>query len=130
MALETQNISISYQELETETETETNFNIDQFIANINRTNLTNNNVYNNFLFSKMIDYNINTKVKELLLICDYYGLAKNMKINKYNKEQIIHFLVVFESNPINYDIVCKRQNMWFYINQLKNDKFMKKFVIW
>jgi hypothetical protein len=43
---------------------------------------------------------------------------------------MIDILVNFERNPINTDIVFKRQNMWFYINELKNDKFMKKFVLW
>ena len=27
-------------------------------------------------------------------------------------------------------IVFKRQNMWFNINELKKDKFMKKFILW
>ena len=53
-----------------------------------------------------------------------------MKNNKYNKEQIIDFLVSFESDIKNSDIVFKRQNMWFYMNELKNDRFMKKFVLW
>ena len=72
----------------------------------------------------------NFTVKELLLICDYYGFAKELKNNKYNKEQIITILVSFESNLNNYDIVSKRQNGWFYMNELKNDKFMKKFLLW
>ena len=46
------------------------------------------------------------------------------------KEQIIEYLVTFESDSANTDIVFRRQNMWFYINELKNDKFMKKFVLW
>lgn len=79
---------------------------------------------------RIIDYNENYTVKELLLICDYYGITKEMKLNKLKKEQIILFLVNFESNTNNTDIVCKRQNMWFYMNELKNDKFMKKYVLW
>jgi hypothetical protein len=78
----------------------------------------------------MINYNDNFTVRELLLICEYYGFAKELKNNKLNKEQIVHFLVDFEINPNNSEIVCKRQNMWFYINELKSDKFMKKFIIW
>ena len=66
----------------------------------------------------------------MLLICDYYGLAKDLKSNKCNKYEIIEFLVIYEYNPLNSDIVFKRQNLWFYINELKNDKFMKKYVLW
>ena len=76
------------------------------------------------------EYKINYTVKELLLICDYYGMAKEMKSNKYNKEEIINVLVQFENNPINNDIFLRRQSMWYYINKLKNDKFMKKYVLW
>jgi len=83
-----------------------------------------------FMVPHMINYHENFTVKELLCICEYYGFAKDLKTNKYNKEQIIDFLVTFESDPTNYDIVFKRQNMWFYINELKNDKFMKKFILW
>jgi hypothetical protein len=78
----------------------------------------------------IIHYHENFTIKELLLICDYYGFGKELKANKYNKDMIIQYLVEFESNHANNDIVFKRQNMWSYINELKNDKFMKKYVLW
>jgi hypothetical protein len=84
----------------------------------------------NLLFNKMIEYNEHYTVKELLLICDYYGFAKELKLNKYNKMQIIDFLVNFEAEPANSHIALKRQTMWFYINELKTDKFMKKYILW
>jgi hypothetical protein len=77
----------------------------------------------------IINYNMNYTVKELLTICDYYEITKKEKLSKTNKEQIIHALVSFEINPINESIVCKRRNMWFYMNELKTDKFMKKYII-
>lgn len=76
------------------------------------------------------EYKINYTVKELLLICDYYGIAKDMKSNKYSKDEIISALVQFENNPINNNIFMRRQSMWYYIDKLKNDKFMKKYVLW
>jgi hypothetical protein len=77
-----------------------------------------------------VDYKINYTVKELLLICEYYGIAKELKIHKCCKDVIIQFLVDFESNPLNNTIVLRRQEMWRYINILKNDKIMKKYVLW
>ena len=77
-----------------------------------------------------VDYKINYTVKELLLMCEYYGIAKELKNNKCCKDVIIHFLVDFESNPLNNTIVLRRQEMWRYINILKNDKIMKKYVLW
>ena len=79
---------------------------------------------------QLINYNENYTVKELLLICDYYGIAKELKANKCNKDVIIQFLVDFESRPINIELVFKRQNLWFYMDELKKDKFMKKYVLW
>jgi hypothetical protein len=88
------------------------------------------NMLNQDMLPYLINYNENYTVKDLLLICDYYGIMKEFKLNKCNKEQIIDILVNFEANPLNCDITSKRKNMWFYINELKNDKFMKKYVLW
>ena len=88
------------------------------------------NMLNDDMLPYSINYNENYTVKDLLLICDYYEIIKEFKLNKCNKEQIIDILVNFEANPLNCDITSKRKNMWFYINELKNDKFMKKYVLW
>jgi len=119
-------ITISYYFEEIEKQEENNFNIEELMAEIQDTEIEDNDL----MIPQMINYNENLTVKQLLIICEYYGFAKEIKMNKFNKEQIINFLVSFESDPNNSDIVCKRQNMWFYINELKNDKFMKKFVLW
>jgi hypothetical protein len=115
-------MAISFVEKEYE---QTFINIEELINEINNTELN-----NDLTFPQMINYYVNYTVKELLLICEYYGLAKELKNNKCNKEQIINWLVMFESDLNNSDIVFKRQNMWFYINELKKDKFMKKYVVW
>ena len=120
-----QNVAISYYIEEIENQEEEEINIEEFIAEIE------NNEFNNDLtVPTTINYNENFTVKELLLICDYYGFAKELKTNKCNKDQIIEILVSFESDLNNADIVEKRKNMWFYINEIKNDKFMKKFLLW
>ena len=79
--------------------------------------------------TKIINYNLNYSIKDLYLICDYYDLLKSIKKQKYNKDLIIQILMDFESDTENYLLVNKRQNMWFYMNELKNDKFMKKYVL-
>ena len=125
--MDSHDITISYHVEEFENQEENNFNIEELMAEFENTEICDNN---DFTIPQMINYNENFTVKELLLICEYYGFAKDVKTNKLNKEQIIDFLVSFETDPNNSDIVFKRQNMWFYINELKNDKFMKKFVLW
>ena len=118
-------ISFRIEEIENQNEN-SEFNIEELIAGVEKTELENNDVR----ISHVINYQENCTVKELLTICEYYGFAKDVKNNKLNKEQIIEVLVAFELDPNNSDIVFKRQNMWFYINELKNDKFMKKYVFW
>jgi hypothetical protein len=80
--------------------------------------------------AKTMDYEINYTLKQLLRICDYYGITKEIKANKLKKEDIISFLIDFEENVNNTIIVYKREQLWFYMNELKNDNFMKKFLLW
>jgi hypothetical protein len=124
MSIDGQNIAITYfmDELENNN---SEIDIAELLYEIENTELD-----DEMIIPQIINYDENYTVKELLLICEYYGFAKDVKSNKFNKEEIIHFLVEFEKNSNNSDIVFRRQNMWFYINELKNDKFMKKYVLW
>ena len=88
------------------------------------------NERNSICVNKHIDYTVKYTIKELLLICEYYGISKELKLNKCNKEEILRVLVHFENNPENIEVVLRRQQMWEYINTLKSDKFMKKYVLW
>jgi hypothetical protein len=80
--------------------------------------------------SFMLNYQLNMTVRQLLQICDYYGIAKGLKTNKCTKDEIICLLVDFEDTAENYEIVSRRRLMWFYIEELKNDKLMKKYIFW
>jgi len=126
MSINKEDISISYYFEEIENQVNEQFNIEDLMTEIEQTELNNNDIN----LTHMVNYHENFTVKELLLICEYYGFAKELKSAKLNKEQIIDFLVNFESDKNNTDIVFKRQNMWFYMNELKSDKFMKKYILW
>ena len=108
------------------------FSLDETSLDYNNedTNQINNLTSEEIIESLSIEYKINYNVKNLLLICEYYGIAKELKVQKFCKEMIIYFLVDFENDPLNNTIVLKRKKMWSYINMLKNDKFMKKYIIW
>lgn len=126
MSKDENDIAISYYIEECEkTDNDPDFNIEEFMNQIEDIDLD-----DEMVVPHMINYHENYTVKELMLICEYYGFAKDIKANKFNKEQLIDYLVSFETDIANADIVFRRQNMWFYINELKNDKFMKKFVLW
>ena len=80
------------------------------------------------LEEKLTNYSYMT-LKQLNLICDYYGITSYIRITKCNKEDIINTLVLYENTYENYEIVVKRKRMWKYLAELKKDKFMKKFII-
>jgi hypothetical protein len=111
---------------------DTEFNINDVLQEIASNELLNDdlNLQHELKLPQLINYHENFTIKDLMLICEYYGFSKELKTQKYNKEEIIHFLVEYELNPLNSDIVYRRQNMWFYMNELKNDKFMKKYILW
>lgn len=119
--------NIFFSVIEEENEENEELDLTEIINEINKTDPSYDN--EDLLIPHIIHYKENFTVKDLLLICEYYGVAKELKSQKCNKDEIIQFLVFYESNPANSDIVFKRQNMWFYINELKNDKFMKKYVL-
>jgi len=82
------------------------------------------------IFVIMKDYDLNYSVKQLLLICDYYSISKGtIRLNKMKKQDIIEQIILFEKDVKNIEIVERRKRMWFYINELKEDKFMKKYII-
>lgn len=108
---------------------ETNVNYDEIMSNFEN-EMFNDYESENIIASQILNYQMNFTIKQLVVICDYYGISKEIKLNKATKIEIINALVYFENNSINEDVVLKRQNLWFYLNELKNDKIMKKYVLW
>ena len=107
-----------------------NINIDQLICELNL-NLDLLDTEQLFLNEgDELYYNNNYNVKELLIICQYYGISKEVKISKCKKQDISSTIVFFESLPQNIVIVKQRKLLWSYLNELKNDIVMKKYVIW
>ncbi len=66
-------------------------------------------------------------LKDLITICNFYELDKFTK--GFRKNDYINLLVTFEISPENYEIVERRQRYWTYIEELKNDPIMKKYII-
>jgi hypothetical protein len=109
-----------------ETNEQNNFDVNDLLQEINESEFK---LDQDQILSQMIHYKENFNLKELLLMCEYYGIAKDLKANKCNKDVIVQVLVEYESKPSLTEIVCRRKNLWFYMSELKNDKFMKKYVI-
>lgn len=97
------------------------------------------NIYNeDDIISEMQNYELNFTIKQLLIICDYYGISKQAKSAEYygsktrtmKKNEIISLIMMFERNIDNIEVVMKRKELWYYLDSLKADKIMKKFVLW
>ena len=73
-----------------------------------------------------LHYNDNFTVKDLHKICDYYDINKR----KLLKDQLVDEIVLYELDTNNLLMVQTRKRMWFYMDELKSDKFFKKYVIW
>lgn len=72
-----------------------------------------------------IDYNMNFTRKELDRIADYYQISKRKK----NKQEMVVHIILFELNVENTYIVYKRKQLWGYIKEIQEDKYLSKFLI-
>ena len=75
-------------------------------------------------------YNEKYTIKELMKICAYYGIDKDIKAAKCRKMDIIVTIVFFEAQPENAEIVSQRNNMWAYMTELATDPKMRKYLLW
>ena len=64
--------------------------------------------------------------KQLAIICEYYGLLKS----KLKKQEMIEKILQFENDSLNKKIMTTRYKIWNVMDKLKQDKIMKKYIIW
>ena len=92
-----------------------------------------------------LSYETNYKIMDLNKIADYYGiLLTKLQNNSYNdpnntkgkkkyvkkkKDELIEDIVNFEEDELNANIVYRRKQLWFYIDELKTDKYLQKHII-
>ena len=79
-----------------------------------------------------MDYSSNYNLSDIKKILDYYVEFKKLNahcIRKKRKEELIDQLVLFETDNHNIEIVSKRKRLWFYIKEIKNDKYLSKYII-
>lgn len=126
------NIFFSLEEIEP-THSETEYNIQTILDELDDLYVTEETQFS-YLDSEIckthrVFYQQNT-VKELLKICQYYGIDKHMKIAKFKKSDMIDAILYYESDPQHFESVGKRYKMWEYMEELVNDPNMRKYVIW
>ena len=122
--------NIKYSVIEIKKDTE-NTNLDEIMksVDIEEEKIINNN--NNFAddltaiyYLLEEEYNEFTK-KELERICDYYEISKRKK----RKAELIQDIIIFEQDENNSELVQRRNELWYCIEQIKSDNYLKKFLI-
>jgi len=82
------------------------------------------NLPNEFI-TQQFYYGDNFTLKELYHISNYYDISKRKK----KKLDLIDDIIAFELDTDNEELVEQRKRLWFYINELKNDNYLSKFII-
>tara|TARA_Y100000310_G_C20478072_1_gene713385 strand:+ start:529 stop:918 length:390 start_codon:yes stop_codon:yes gene_type:complete len=72
-----------------------------------------------------LNYRENYTKKQLDRIADYYQIPKRKK----KKNELIEEIVIFEQNIENMDITQHRKTLWYYMEEIKNDNYLSKFLI-
>ena len=78
----------------------------------------------NDIIALQLHYQTNYTKKDLEKIAEYYEINKRQK-----KIELIDELVEFEHDFGNRDIVLKRKRLWNYIEEIKNDKYLSRYLI-
>lgn len=126
------NTNITFELIENESANDNTktFEYEQLLTNINDLiEDTKTTDYDDSLL-KIKNYELNYNVKELKIICDYYGILNEAKPRRLKKLDIIQHIVMFESDNNNEDKVNERLYLWDLMEQLNNNPFMKKFILW
>tara|TARA_B000000557_G_C20456267_1_gene309361 strand:+ start:69 stop:476 length:408 start_codon:yes stop_codon:yes gene_type:complete len=78
----------------------------------------------NDIIALQLHYQTNYTKKDLEKIAEYYKINKRQK-----KIELIDELVEFENDFCNREIVLKRKRLWNYIEEIKNDKYLSRYLI-
>ena len=92
--------------------------------NIYMENMWDDNLANEFM-TQQFYYDENYTMKELYHIANYYDISKRKK----KKAELIDDIIAFELDNENCVIVETRKRLWFYLNEIKNDNYLSKFII-
>lgn len=72
-----------------------------------------------------VHYQTNFIKPQLEKIAEYYKISKRKK----RKDELIQDIVVFEIDPNNIELVFRRKKLWSYMKEIKEDRYLSKFLI-
>ena len=122
------NLSFLLQETKTNN---SNITVNDLIEDINNMDdviFSMSNIDDSYLgdfYAQEINYDTNFTKKELEKILDYYEISKRRK----KKAQMIEEIILYEKNNENIYTVLQRKKLWGYIKELKEDTYLRQFII-
>tara|TARA_X000000368_G_scaffold88406_1_gene67378 strand:+ start:7418 stop:7816 length:399 start_codon:yes stop_codon:yes gene_type:complete len=129
------NENISYELSETERNNDISFSklYDDFLNNDYDTEYDNNETDQimDICMAYKLDYNTNYTVVDLKKIIEFYDyhLKNKLNLKKRKKDELIETIIDFEMDPENIILVNRRKQLWFYLKELKSDKYLSKYII-
>lgn len=86
-------------------------------------------------YSELEAFYDNLDLKEIIRIAGFYNIVTKKYIDsmKHNihtiKDELITKIIMFETNKENIEKIYNRKKMWYYLNNLRNNQYMKQFVM-
>jgi len=124
MSTKAENISFSLQETCSNENNKNIVSYEELVKEVDLMEMTSIIGIDDYI-SMEIDYQTNYLKKDLERIADYYEISKRKK----RKEQLAEDIVLFEQDPANIEIVFQRKKLWSYVEEIKCDKYLSKFLI-
>jgi hypothetical protein len=84
----------------------------------------NNLLISDNYYAEELNYTENFIKKDLSRIADYYSISKRKK----KKYQLVQDILLFEKDLKNINLVTRRKTLWGYLQELKEDKYLKQFI--
>ena len=116
------NLSFSLREVSNETKE--NITYDDLVQQVDYMEMCSAVTMDDYI-AQELEYNENYTKKELEKIAEYYELSKRKK----KKQDLVEDIVFFEKAPENVEIVYRRKRLWSYIEEIKADKYLSKYLI-
>jgi vacuolar-type H+-ATPase subunit C/Vma6 len=124
MTAKLENISFSLQETCSDKNDENIISYEDLVKEVDLMEMTSIIGMDDYIAME-VDYQTNYLKKDLDRIADYYEISKRKK----RKEQLVEDIVLFEKDPENIEIVFQRKKLWSYVEEIKSDKYLSKFLI-
>ena len=119
-----ENISFSLQETCSDKNKQKLVSYEDLVKEVDLMEMSSNIGINDYIALE-IDYQTNYLKRDLERIADYYEISKRKK----RKEQLVEDIVLFENDTENIETVFQRKKLWSYVEEIKSDKYLSKFLI-